>query len=80
MTGDQKQYQYIEFVRQDVKKRLTLVYHCRNIKSRDLLGFVQWSRNWKQYCFYPEGSTIFNRGCLMDVYDFLDGLMEDRRG
>lgn len=31
------------------------------------LGEVKWYSPWRQYCFYPAESTIWNPECLSDV-------------
>lgn len=50
------------------------------IKSNtgDLIGHVQWSGEWKQYCFYPSSPTIWDRRCLNEVIEFINLLMEER--
>lgn len=31
------------------------------------LGAIQWFGRWRQYAFFPEAETVFNRGCLQDI-------------
>jgi hypothetical protein len=42
--------------------------------SGDLLGEIRWFGRWRQYCFYPEPNTIFNRGCMADIIAYVEGL------
>ncbi len=40
-------------------------------RSGDFLGDIRWFPRWRQYAFYPHEGTLFNSGCLNDLYDFL---------
>lgn len=67
-------YQYIHFVKVDEKPK-TSVWECRNNRSNDVLGVVQWYGPWRQYCFHPSVlQVVFNVGCLMDICDFIKQL------
>lgn len=74
-------YEYIEMnlLQMDVKKK-TETYAVRNIRSQEVIGYIKWEGAWRQYCFYPEGQTIWSRSCLMDVQDFLCKLAYERTG
>ena len=72
-------YQYMEFKQLPVHPhRKTSMWGCVGI-SGDSLGTVKWFGRWRQYCFYPEPETIFNRGCLADVDHFIMQLMDERK-
>ena len=43
------------------------------------LGYIKWFSRWRCYSFFPERETIFNNGCLKDIKDFIDRLMNDRQ-
>lgn len=36
------------------------------------LGFIQWYSPWRQYAFFPETGTLYERQCLRDIATFLD--------
>jgi len=61
---------FIEFnlVQQKTK---TSIYAVRNIKTRYILGYIQWHNHWCQYCFYPEKDCFFSVGCLNDIISFI---------
>lgn len=42
--------------------------------NRDLalLGTIKWFGRWRQYAFYPEGGTIYSRGCMADIIEFIE--------
>ena len=43
------------------------------------LGQVKWYSGWRQYCWFPEGDTVFSAGCLKDVAEFIVWLMQERK-
>jgi hypothetical protein len=70
--GEVKRYEYINFSKViPVKPRKTGIWICRNNKSGDALGIVQWCTSWRQYCWFPESDTQFSKGCLEDIIDFI---------
>ena len=73
-----KSYIYFELI---AKKPKTSVYAIRSKSSGDVLGHIRWYFGWRQYIFEPETSedTIWNIGCLREVIDFLQKLMDDRK-
>jgi hypothetical protein len=70
---------YLVFEEQTNPGRKTKVWIVRSRRTQDPLGMIQWYGPWRQYCFYPEGDTIFNNGCLRDVERFLTERMAERR-
>jgi hypothetical protein len=60
------------------RKRKTEVYRCCNKNSGDILGEVKWYSPWRQYCFFVE-DAIFSKGCLKDITNFINKLMENRK-
>jgi len=80
------QYQYIHFAEVETKvegfktpKRKTKIWTCWNTSGSLPLGTVQWYGPWRQYCFYPADGTIFNKGCLSDIQEFLSNAMAERQ-
>ena len=63
-------YKYINF-RLIEQKPKTGVYECLNNKSGFQLGIIKWYPSWRQYCFFPSSNTVFNKGCLEDINDFI---------
>ena len=62
------------------KPRKTEVWSVLSTMHGDLLGTIKWFGRWRQYAFFPELGTIYNRDCLDDISRFVRGLMESRRG
>lgn len=56
----------------------TGVYRIASKSSGLTLGGISWYGPWRQYCFYANNETIFNRDCLHDIEDFLRQLMHER--
>ncbi len=71
-------YKYIHFEEVDSTGKKTSVWQCANNKSFSYLGIVKWYGPWRQYCFFPFENTIFNKGCLEDINDFITQLMDER--
>lgn len=73
-------YEFIYFQRVEDKPK-TSVWECVSSESaRAVLGHVKWYGPWRQYCFFPEGLTIFHGGCLQDICHFIKQLMDERKG
>lgn len=60
-------------------KPKTQVYHIVNVGNRVLLGIVKWYPDWSQYAFFPEGDRVFSKGCIKDIHDFIQQLMNLRK-
>jgi len=72
-------YKYLSFIETDSKPK-TKVFEVRNNISKDLLGFVKWYAPWRKYCFFTrQYELVFDAGCLADIQDFIDTLMEERK-
>ena len=64
---------YIEFNLVEQKPK-TSVYAVRNISSQLIIGWIKWYGAWRQYCFFPEENTIFSKGCLQEIIEFIKKL------
>lgn len=47
----------------------------RSRKHGFKLGEIRWYGAWRQYTFFPESDTVFNRSCMAEIEGFLEGLM-----
>jgi len=64
-------YKYIKFIdRSNEAKGKTGAWVCFDSHG-NVLGFIKWHSAWRQYCFFPEGQTIFSEGCFYDIINFL---------
>lgn len=43
------------------------------------IGEIRYYPQWRQYCFFPFLSTVWNNTCLNDVNDFLKQLNDSRK-
>ena len=57
----------------------TRTYTIRSRSRGDVLAIVKWYGAWRQYTMEPLYHTVWNKDCLREVAEFLDGLMEQRR-
>lgn len=65
---------YLDFVKEDDTGK-TEIYGVFSALHGDRLGTVKWYGRWRQYVFFPEHDTIWNRDCLRQLAQFLDNAM-----
>ncbi len=53
-----------------------LVYAADDVT---LLGRIKWFSRWRQYTFFPEEDTVWNRNCLMEIHEEIESLMAARK-
>jgi len=75
---DNHQYKYINFRLIETKPKTT-VWSCRNNNSEIELGVIKWHPSWRQYCYFPTVQAVYSKGCLIDISDFIDKLMNERK-
>lgn len=71
-----KEYLYFKLVGH---KPRTDVYEVRAKSDDFILGTIKWYAPWRQYCFFPTEDKVFSKGCLNQVNEFIDKLMEERK-
>lgn len=49
-------------------------YAITNNRSGEVIGVIKWFGRWRQYVFFPGLDTVYSRGCLRDIADFLETL------
>ena len=47
-------------------------WEVRNNKSNELLGKINFYKDWKQYVFYPSSYTYWSKDCIKDLYEFMN--------
>ncbi len=70
---------YLAFERVEVKGRKTPIVLIRSKSNHNRLGRIMWYAQWRQFCFYPDPDTIFNIGCMDDIHEVIDYLLEERK-
>lgn len=61
------------------KKKITKTIKVYDRSESFVLGIIKWSAQWRQYAFYPEANCLFSEGCLQDIRDEINTLMEERK-
>lgn len=85
MNGLEQENKMIEIIGEYLEVELidkgekTNIYLASNRKWGSILGRIKWNGNWRQYCFFPESSTVFSVGCMQDICKFINKLMEERK-
>jgi len=65
---------YLKFVKEGDTGR-TEMHGVFSALHGDRLGTVKWFGLWRQYAFFPEPETVWNRDCLRQLAKFLDDSM-----
>lgn len=55
---------YLKFIDGPSESRKTVVSLVVSKSQGIVLGQIRWFGRWRQYCFYPNSDTIWNKGCL----------------
>ena len=60
---------YISFSKAEKQNPSTWTY---TVQSNDgyPLGTIKWFASWRQYAFYPEQETVFEKTCLAEITEF----------
>ena len=72
-------YKYIEIKREEIKKRITPIYHVVNKSGQYDIAQIKWYARWQRYCLFPESDTIWSVECLIDIVDFMRQRRVERR-
>jgi hypothetical protein len=46
--------------------------------QEDIIALIVWSGRWRQYVLEIDENTKWSSGCLKQIYEFIDKLMEER--
>lgn len=58
---------YIYFKKADVHNPKTWIVEVYAKDGDILLGKIKWYAQWRQYAFYPEEGTVFEKTCMNDI-------------
>ena len=57
----------------------TELYYVFAKEGNQFLGMVKWYAPWRKYAFFPQVNSLFESTCLLDITNFLNSLMEERK-
>ena len=69
---------YLKFIVIEHKPK-TDVYAVISRSDGSTLGRISWWAQWRQYVFEPIMKTVWSRGCMQQINDFIEKLMEARK-
>ena len=72
------QTKYLKFVVVRYKPK-TKVIAVASKSSGEELGRIEWFAKWRQYCFMPNGMTVWNTDCLKDIQNIITTMMMSHR-
>lgn len=76
------QSKYLDFVKakkQNPRTRIYNIYTKGNSRGIFFLGQIRWYAQWRQYGFYPEEGTVFEKTCLSDIANFCIDLNQKQK-
>lgn len=75
-----KRYKHFDAVRMPPEHgRVTHSYQLVNCSSNDTIGHVQWYGPWRQFCFFPEATSVWSDSCLSCVRDVIAWATQQRQ-
>lgn len=51
----------------------------QNVRTNDLVGWIQWHGAWRRYCFFDAEASLYDSDCLRLIADFLDKAMLEHK-
>ena len=70
-----KETKYLRFTKLErPSDKKTDIVIIDSISGGYTLGRIKWFPRWRQYCFFPEGETVWNKTCMEDVYEVIEEL------
>ena len=66
---------YLEFKFVEAKPK-TQVWNVLSKSDGSVLGTIKWYVPWRQYCFFPQTETVFSAGCIGDIINFMNDLLD----
>lgn len=70
---------WIEFVEMNIPTKKTKTFIVRNKDNGCEIGMVKWFGAFRQYSFFPNNETVYEKTCLNDISKFMENLMEERK-
>lgn len=71
MIDWEPEYSYVHMMLADKQAKASWVYDVlSNDEDETFLGQVKFYFNWRQYAFFPEQGTIYEKTCLNDISNF----------
>lgn len=71
---------YLKFDDISSPKKKTKDFAIWSGSDSSFLGYIKWRSGWRKYVFVtPDTQAVFDNGCLQDICEFLNKLMEKRK-
>ena len=74
---DSEYLRFVEIPKREGAKTRVIAVHA--VRGDLLLGTIKWFGRWRQYTFWPEPETIFNRECLHHITGLITFLNAEPR-
>jgi len=74
-----KETKYLRFIKLErPPSKKTDIILIDSVSGNYTLGRIEWFGRWRQYCFFPYEETVWNIGCMKEVYEVLEDLKNKR--
>jgi Tat protein secretion system quality control protein TatD with DNase activity len=73
-----KQTEYLKYTKKTKEGRKTYIIDVRSTAG-DYLGVISWFSHWRRYVFHPVTGTIYDAVCLIDISQYINDLMRERK-
>lgn len=74
MSEPKTKYKHIFFESKKIGR--SILWICRNNKTKAHLGFVTYYNPWRRWIFEGIQGCVFDTSCLADIIDFMKQLRE----
>ena len=74
-----KETKYLKFIAEQKEGRKTKIIHIYDKSAIEEIAIIEWHLVWKQYCFIPEFTTVWDNTCLTEILQVLNDLMKERQ-
>lgn len=69
---DKPKKSYLKFVELPASQRKTKFIEVWSAEEQHLLGTISFKSQWRHYCFFPRGETVFDTSCLREIIERLE--------
>lgn len=66
----ESKYMYMKGNRNEGRK--TIQFNIFQKGTDYSLGIIKWFPNWRSYCYFPTGNTVFDSGCLEMILSWVN--------
>lgn len=70
---------YLQFHDITPEGRKTKIISFGSVNDNYCLGLIKWHGAWRKYCFFPSNDCLYDKNCMLDILNYIDLLMDERK-